>query len=138
MAKENKLEMSLIEALSYCGVKELPEEDKKENVWIKSIALVSKKDGSQAYVATVKDKEGNPRIIKDFGSIAAISSIDKHYPYLYLDAKDVPQFKTKEKQERIDWLKIYYPERDFSEAGLKELNRAVINVSIQEVLKRNL
>lgn len=137
MGRENKLEMSLMEALSYCGVKELPEEDKGENVWIKSIALVSKRDGSRSYVATVKDKDGYPRIIKDFGTIAAIASIDKHYPYLYLDANDVPKFNKNEKQERIDWLRIYYPEKDFSEATMKELNRAVINVSIQEVLKRN-
>lgn len=135
----NFLGESLISALSYAAVPELPEEDKGENIWIKALALTTRKDGSQAYVALVRGKDGNSKIVKDFSiTSAVIHKIEKVYPYLYLDGRVIPTFKDKNsKEDRIAWLQVNDGETDYSKCSLKELNKAIINVAAYNTVRNS-
>lgn len=132
---ENIKEESLVNALAYCDLRDLPKEWDEENVYLKALALVAKSDGSKSYAFVQKYIDGKDRIIKDFGRIASIKSIEKVYPYLYLDARFVPDFKTNAKAERIEWLEKMNCEDDLSECTLKELNKKVLNMAMQNALR---
>lgn len=131
---ESVKEKSLIEALAYVGLRDLPKEDNKEFVWIKALALVAKSDGSKSYIYLVKDKNGNPKVKKDFGNVAVIKDIVTIYPFMLLDEKFVPSFQTKTKAERIEWLQKFGDESDLSECNFKELERKVLNLAMQHAL----
>ena len=119
----------LIDALQYASVRELPNEAEEGREWLKALALVSKKNGSKAYVALAKGKMGEDKIVKDFGEISAVAVIEKVYPYLYAEGFAVPQFKTNTKKERLDWLYINDPDNEYSEdMSMKELKAAVMYV----------
>jgi chorismate mutase len=127
---------SLIDAMSWAGVRELPEVYDGENIYIKALALVAKRDGSTSYVAMCKNKSGEDKIVKDFGSSAQIAKILEVRPYLYLDASFVPDFASKKKEERVRYLNIAAPnEGNYEEMTIKELNKAIINVAIQKQIK---
>ena len=66
---------SLVSALSWAGLTELPPKDTKENVYVRALALVAKTDGTESYVALVKDRTGEDKIVKDFGSIYPIAKV---------------------------------------------------------------
>lgn len=131
---EKNLEKSLIDALSYCDLRDLPKKDDKEFVWLKSLALVSKSDGTKSYALSIKDENGNPKIVKDFGTVSAIRQIIEYYPFCMLDSTHMPTFKTRAKDERIAWLERMNEKGNFSEMSAKELDRKVLNVVIQQVL----
>ena len=119
----------LIDALQYASVRELPNEAEEGREWLKALALVSKRNGSKAYVALAKGKTGEDKIVKDFGEISAVAVIEKIYPYLYAEGIAVPQFKTNTKKERLDWLYINDPDNEYSEEmSMKELKAAVMYV----------
>ena len=119
----------LIDALQYASVRELPNEAEEGREWLKALALVSKKNGSKAYVALAKGKMGEDKIVKDFGEISAVAVIEKVYPYLYAEGIAMPQFKTNTKKERLDWLYINDPDNEYSEEmTMKELKAAVMYV----------
>lgn len=129
-------EKSLIDALSYCDLRELPQEDTKEYVWLKALALASKMDGTKSYILIDKDVDGGYKIKKDFGSVSAIKSVDKIYPFAMLDASYMPAFKTKTKEERIEWLKKNDYEGEItSDITLKGLDKLVLNVVTQTALR---
>ena len=125
---------SLINALGWASLRALPEKDNGENIWLRALALVSKRDGSKGYVALVKGKNGDDRIIKDFGSIAPIVSIEETYPYVYLDSNYLPSFESKKREDRIKWLSMQRPEENYEELTMKELNRAILHVAMQNQL----
>lgn len=127
---------SLIECLKWCGVPSLPDEDDKENIWIKAIALVQKADGSESYVAIKKDEQLRDKIVKDFGSVSVIRVVKAIYPYSYLSGAYVPQFKTKKKEERIAYLQKIYPQDDFSQMSVKELDKQVVISAVQYQMKK--
>ena len=132
---ENIKEESLINALSYCDLRDLPKEWDKENVYLMCLALVSKADGTSSYVAMKKDINGEDKIMKDFGHISAIRNIESIHPYMYLDARFVPSFNTNAKAERIEWLQKMGCEDELGECTLKELNKKVLNVAMQNALR---
>lgn len=132
---EKNLEKSLIDALSYCDLRYLPKKDDKEFVWLKSLALVSKSDGTKSYALSIKDENGNPKIVKDFGTVSAIRQIIEYYPFCMLDSAFIPMFKSRAKDERIAWLERMGEQGDFSEMTAKELEKKVLNVAIQQALK---
>lgn len=127
---------SLIDALAWAGVRELPEVYDGENIYIKALALVAKRDGTTSYVATCKDVLGVDKIVKDFGTIAQIVKVLEVRPYMYLDASFVPEFATKKKEDRIKWLEIAAPNmKNLDAMSFKELNTAIINIAIQKQIK---
>lgn len=121
---------SLMQCLSWCALRELPQKYDGKNVYIKAVAKVKKADGSVGYMAIQKDKNGVDKYIKDFGSVSVIREIMEIYPYLYLDAQYMPKFKTQKKEERIAMLSRLY-NKDFSNMSLKELDKEVLNHAIQ-------
>ena len=132
---ENIKEKSLINCLAALDLRDLPKEWDKENVWILAVGLISKIDGTFSYAALKKDKDGNARVVKDFGNICAIRQVEKVYPYKYLDATFMPYFKGRSKDERIAWLEQMGEEGNFGEMSAKELEKKVLNVAIQQALK---
>jgi hypothetical protein len=133
MAKDI-LRESLIDALSWASLRELPEKDNGENIWIRALALVSKRDGSKAYVALVKGKNGEDRIIRDFGSVSMIVKIEEVYAFEYLDSSYLPTFDSKKKEDKIKWLSMQRPEVNYEEMSVKELNKAILHVAMQNQL----
>jgi hypothetical protein len=133
MAKDI-LRESLIDALSWASLRELPEKDNGENIWIRALALVSKRDGSKAYVALVKGKNGEDRIIRDFGSVSMIVKIEEIYAFEYLDSSYLPTFDSKKKEDKIKWLSMQRPEVNYEEMSSKELNKAILHVAMQNQL----
>lgn len=127
--------MSLLDCLSWCSVRQLPDEWDNKNVYIKAIAKVMRADGSISYVAVKKDKNGEDKIIKSFGNISMIKKILAVYPYLYLDAVYMPTFKGNSKAEKISYLSTLNKNVDYSKKSVKELDKAIISVAIQKQLK---
>ena len=120
---------SLIECLSWCALRELPQEYDGKNIYIYAVAKVSKTDGSTSYCAITKGNDGNDKVLKDFGTIARISKIEKVYPYVYLDSFYVPNCKNKE--EKIKFLASYDNTVDFSKYTAKQLDKEIIVKAIQ-------
>lgn len=129
-----KEQANLLNCLSWCSVRQLPEEWDKKNVYIKAIAKVIKSDGSISYVAIQKDKNGEDKYIKDFGNIAMIRQVLSIHPYLYLDAMYMPTFKGNSKNEKIAYLSAHDRTTDYSQMTAKELDKAILNVAIQKHL----
>lgn len=127
--------MSLLDCLSWCSVRQLPEEWDSKNVYIKAIAKVMRADGSISYVAVKKDKNGDDKIIKSFGNISMIKKILAVYPYLYLDAVYMPTFKGNSKTEKVSYLSALNKNVDYSKKSVKELDKAIISEAIQKQLK---
>lgn len=133
MAKDI-LRESLINALSWASLRELPPKDNGENIWIKALALVSKRDGSKAYVALMKGKNGEDRLIKDFGSVSQVVKIEEVYAYSYLDSSYLPQFDSKKREDKVKWLSLQRPDIDYESMTAKELNKAILYVAMQNQL----
>lgn len=131
----SKTRASLIKALSYCSLRELPKLDNGEDVWIKALALVTKTDGCDYFVALEKDaKTLVNRVKKDFGGTGAIVEYKETYPYLYLSSEYMPKFHDKTKETRVKYLTGVNPEINWSKYSLKELNDAVLGLAIKAQL----
>lgn len=129
------LQKSLIDALSYACVRELPPVDTGEEVWIYAIALVSKRDGSKSYAILKRNDSGENALHKDFGSVSIIAGIDEVYPYLYLDSSYVPNFTNRKKEEMVNWLSLMCPGGTFDDMSVKELKKEVIAVAVRNQLR---
>jgi hypothetical protein len=125
-----RTEESLIDALSYCSLRDLPEPDDKENIWIRALARVAKADGNEYYVYVEKDANAENRIKKDFGSMSAIVRVLEYYPFSYLRAEFMPTFKTQKKDERIAYLTRFDKNLDYSSYSLKDLNLEILKGAI--------
>ena len=135
---KNIKDETLVEALSFCGVRELPEELKGKEVWIKAIGLASKVDGSQSYVYLERGKLGAKDIKKDFGTLSPIAKIDKIYPYLYLSEDEVPKFSKEDKGEKTSWLIARgYKEEELSTKTPQQINKLVIDECVKAALNKD-
>ena len=135
---KNIKERTLVEAISFCGVRELPEEFKGKEVWIKAIGLVSKVDGSQSYVYLERGELGASNIKKDFGTLSPIVKIDKIYPYLYLSEDEVPKFSKENKGEKTSWLVARgYNEEELSTKTPQQINKLVIDECVKAALNKD-
>jgi hypothetical protein len=134
MAKDKNEEKSLISAMAFCSLRELPQEDDKENIWVEALAKVKKADTTTSYVYVRKDKNGENKIAKDFGSSSVIRKVICYYPFNFLKANYLPTFKTQKKEDRIRYLQKVYKDKDFSAMSLKELDKEVLKVAINNQL----
>lgn len=126
---------TLIEALSYCDLNVVPEEDTKEYIWIRALALVKKTDGSSNYAVCERDKEANPKIVKDFGSVAAIVKIEKFYPFTLLDKQYIPVFNGRNANDnRIKWLRDRGEKGELESMKPKELELKILKYAINDAL----
>lgn len=132
---KSKTRASLIKALSYCSLRELPDADNGEDVWIKALALVTKTDGGNCYVAIEKEpKTLKNRVKKDFGGTGAIVEYNEFYPYLYLSQEYMPKFHDKTKDARIKYLASIEPNISWNQYSLKELNDTILGMAIESQL----
>lgn len=130
-----KTDESLIDALSYCGLRDLPEPWDKENIWVKALARLVKSDGVEYFAYVEKTIEGEDKIKRVFGGVASIVKILEYYPFSYLKAEFVPTFEDKkDKKARIEYLLLANPDKDYSKYSLKQLNREIINGAIRRQL----
>jgi hypothetical protein len=135
---------SLVKAMSFCGLREIPEEWDKENIYLRALALVSKTDGSESYVLVEKDERGEDRMIKDFGTISAIHETISVHPFFFLDTRWIPEFKPKGKgkanadgkAERIAWLERNNVIVD-AKTDIKTLDKEILYVAMQKVLAQH-
>lgn len=135
---KNIKDETLVEALSFCGVRELPEELKGKEVWIKAIGLVSKVDGSQSYVYLERGELGASCVKKDFGTLSPIAKIEKIYPYLYLSEDEVPKFSKEDKGEKTSWLIARgYKEEELSTKTPQQINKLVIDECVKAALNKD-
>jgi hypothetical protein len=126
---------SLLKALSYCSLRELPELDNGEDVWIKALALVTKNNGRDYFVAIEKDpKSLLNRVKKDFGDTGTIVEYKGIYPYLYLSSEYMPKFHDKTKDARVKYLASIKPNISWTQYSLKELNDAILGMAIESQL----
>lgn len=131
----SKTRASLIKALSYCSLREIPEVDSGEDVWIKALALVTKTDGCDYFIAIEKDPQTLVnRVKKDFGDTGAIVEYKCIYPYLYLSSEYMPKFLDKTKDARVKYLADINPSVNWAKMSLKELNDAILGSAIQAQL----
>lgn len=135
---KNIKDETLVEALSFCGVRELPEELKGKEVWIKAIGLVLKVDGSQSYVYLERGELGASCVKKDFGTLSPIAKIEKIYPYLYLSEDEVPKFSKEDKGEKTSWLIARgYKEEELSTKTPQQINKLVIDECVKAALNKD-
>jgi hypothetical protein len=130
-------EKSLLDVLSYCGLRELPEKDKKEYVWVHAVCLVEKRNGTKNYAVLRNGGENGCYICKDFGDISSIVKITSIYPYEFLNQDFMPCFKSSTKEERVDWLVNNGVKTDLSALSLKELEKLCVNIAIKRQLNQH-
>ena len=136
-------EKSLQRALEYCFITSLPEKADGENLWIRAIAEVEKRDGTHSYVYVEKSyKTLENRIVADFGSVSQIVEVIEYYPFSYLDGSYIPEFKSKKKgesskkqdiEDRVLYLKNY-AKRDCEGMTQKELDKEILKFAIYKQL----
>jgi hypothetical protein len=135
--KKKRLDETLIDAMSYCSLRELPEVDNGTDLWIRALAKVAKSDGSFSYVYVIKDPDTlDNKVKKDFGTVSAIIKYLEYYPFYYLDARLMPTFDGNTKAERIEYLNKLDPSADHSKKTLKELNREVVRIVMKYQLEK--
>ena len=129
-------EQSLYDCLQYCKVAKLPESWDKKSVWVTSIARVLKNDGNRYYCYCERDKEGKPKIVKDFGACRAIIEIEEHFPLIYLDSSYLRKFKKDEEGTKmlVQYLKSTGVVIDYENADRKALDKENIKIAIQKQL----
>lgn len=135
---------SLVKAMSFCGLREVPEEWDKENIYLRALALVAKTDGSESYVLVEKDERGEDRMVKDFGTISAIHETISIHPFFFLDTRWLPEFKPKGKgkgnadgkAERIAWLERNNVIVD-GKTDIKTLDKEILYVAMQKALAQH-
>lgn len=131
-----KTEESLIDALSHCGLRDLPEPWDKENIWIKAVVKLLKSDGIEYYAYMEKTCNNEERLKKVFGGVAAIVKIIEYYPFSYLSAEYMPVFEDKrDKKSRIEYLQKSNPDKDYSKYTVKQLNEEIVNGAIRRQLE---
>lgn len=91
-----ELDITLQQALSEHGLRELPEEWNPESgvEVIDGIALVTKIGGIQGYCKVANEGLGRFAIKRDYGKCARIISIDKIYPVNVLEKRFAPVLKS--------------------------------------------
>lgn len=101
MRKEEQA--SLISALSYCSLRELPQSDDGHDYWLESLARVSYSNGSYGYVYVKRnDTTLEIEVKKTFGDVLGIGIILEYYPFEFLRGEFNPKFDKKE--DKIKYL----------------------------------
>lgn len=128
-------EKTLYDALVYCRVPELPEIENGKDEWIKAIAKVVKRDGSECYVYVEKDLNLDNVVKKDFGPICSIVKVLAYYPLTYLDKAYLPYLGkgAKARDSKLQYL-MEIANIDFSNLTDEELDKKVLAYAINHHL----
>lgn len=133
---KNSLDATLVDALCAINLPKLPPIWDGENYYLHAVVKVRKCDNSEAYCLMSKDVDGNDNIVRTFGSVCAIKNIEEVYPYSFLQAKYIPEAKSK--AEKIEFLKRFHnlkTTEQFEGMKLKELDNEIIKTVIMQQLK---
>lgn len=132
----NKTEQSMFDCLAFCKLSQLPDKEDGKSVWINAIAKTRKNDGCHYYAYVERDKDGKPKIIRDFGAVRTIVKMEEFYPIVYLDSSYVKKFKKDEEgtASLIEYLKSIGVKIDFENATRKDLDKESIKIAIQKQL----
>ena len=92
---ESKKLESLKKCLEHANSFELPKEFDKDSgdYWLKAIVLVKKHNMSENYAIAERNSQGKAVVVRDFGAISPLESIENVYPYVILDKSLIPDFK---------------------------------------------
>lgn len=140
------LDKTLVDALSFCGLRALPDKWDDEHIYLRALALVTKADATKSYVLLQKDDTGHDKIVKDFGTIAVIRTIDSIHPFFYLDSKWIPTFKgsrgkgkvaTDLREAKIAWLQQWGRSGNFEAMSDNNIDHEILCVAIQAALEQN-
>lgn len=88
-------QISLMECMSLSRMTELPKEWDGKRIWLKAIVKVSKCDNSKNYALAENNGRNKPSIMRDFGNMARIVSIDAIYPTYYMSENQKPDLRNK-------------------------------------------
>lgn len=122
---------SLVDALSYCSLRDVPNVDNGEGYWLEALAKVAKRDGSHSYVFVERDLETlEPTIRKDFGSISGIAFIEEYYPFEYLREEFMTKLPNKE-------AKVAYL-CEIDEDNAKHYSKMSVKKLDDEIMKRDI
>ena len=131
-----KTEESMFDCLAFCKLSQLPEKEDGKSVWVNAIAKTRKNDGCYYYCYVERDKDGKPKIMRDFGAVRTIVKMEEFYPILYLDSSYVKKFKKDEEgtASLVEYLKSEGVKIDFENATRKDLDKENIKIAIQKQL----
>ena len=131
-----KTEESMFDCLAFCKLSQLPEKEDGKSVWLNAIAKTRKNDGCYYYCYVERDKDGKPKIMRDFGAVRTIVKIEEFYPIVYLDSSYVKKFKKDEEGTALlaEYLKSVGVKIDFENATRKDLDKENIKIAIQKQL----
>lgn len=126
-------EKDLMDALQYAGVPKLPAmlAAGSRRIWTSAIMEVSKVNGEKSY-AVVRNVYGRaPKIMKVFGSVAAIAKTGDIFPYAWLRKEMIPSFKSDE--ERTEFIAKSYGETGerVAELPLEDRDRLLYSFLIE-------
>ena len=129
-------EKSLFDCLAFCKLSQLPEKEDGKSVWVNAIAKTRKNDGCYYYCYVERDKDGKPKIMRDFGAVRTIVEMEEFYPIVYLDSSYVKKFKKDDEgtASLIEYLKYEGVKIDFENATRKDLDKENIKIAIQKQL----
>jgi hypothetical protein len=128
----NKItEESLLKALSYCALPELPEAWDGGSVWIEALAKVVKQNGEESFCLAKRSNGGQYKLVKDFGSTSMIYKVKEYYPFSYLQTNYMPSVETRE--ECISYL-MYNRVAEFEELD-KKTYEELVNMVVDNAIK---
>lgn len=132
----SKSEESKFSALAYVHLSEVPPEHDGKSVWITALALVKKSNNTLSWCYMERDKQGKPKVMRDFGSMYPIVEYVSVHPILYLERSYL--YKTPKTPEGdaklIEFLKSNGVVMDYENADRKALDKANIAIAIQRQL----
>lgn len=152
---DSMIEMdTMVSALNECGLGELPTKLGRSDVWAKAILKVTKSDGSRNYCIAENTQDTFPKIIKDYGNMAAITKIEAIYPVLLLDKTNMPDLRSQ--KDCINYLSVHGVDKDMvakllntkdvngepkseeeTSKGKKAVKDMIIKNAIMDVLNRH-
>lgn len=125
-------QQSLIEALSYCSLRERPEPDDGDGYWIEALARVVRYDGSVAYVYVKRDENTLECVIKKvFGDVGGIALVDQYFPFEYLRCEFAPKFELKE--DKVKYLSDITPGNGklYAKMSNKALDEEILKIGMK-------
>lgn len=124
---------TLVQALGFAQISELPPEDNGGALWMKAIAVVTKKDGTRAYCILYRTDFDTYMYKAVFGTCSPLHKVIKIYPYEVVMDLPVPKFAPKDKNSRIGFIKKNRPDEsyNFEEMTIKDLDDVINKIGFE-------
>ena len=123
---------SLIDALAYCSLRDIPAADDGSGYWLEALAKVAKRDGTKSYVYVVRNIDTLELETKiDFGTVSGIAFVEEYYPFEFLREEFIPKLSNKD--ERVKYLAKSNDDltKQYSKLSVKSLDELIIKNAIK-------